>query len=390
VTVSVEIARDAASLRRFLPAWEDLAAHALEPNPLYEHWMLLPALEAEAGADFRCALVWTRDAATPQAAPKLGGLFPLRKAVRFKGLPAAALTSWRHRSWLLGTPLLRAQTAHQCLHALLDWARAEGERSALVEFQYLRSDGPFHGVLADVLREREAMVAATDTFTRALLRKGSDGETYLAAALSRALRKSLRRKERRLAERGVLEHVALRPHDDAGRWIDEFLRLEASGWKGRRGSAMASREANRRFATAALAAAFGRGRLQLVGVDFEGRPIARCCNLIAGEGSYAYRCAYDEEFAYFSPGVMAEVDTILEFHALPGVQWMDSITEPGNATINRLWKDRCTIQSVVVGAGPWGEMWASMLPLLRWAKRRWRGSPQPCAAGDKLPKAEAL
>ena len=51
----VEVRRDAAALRALVPDWEALAADAAEPNPFYEHWMMLPALEAYgAGEDFRC------------------------------------------------------------------------------------------------------------------------------------------------------------------------------------------------------------------------------------------------------------------------------------------------------------------------------------------------
>jgi len=365
----VEVVRDAESLRRVLPAWEDLVSHALEPNPLYEPWMLLPALGTRAAKDVFCVLVWTCDPGSPGAGSQLGGLFPLQRLPRFMRLPVTALSSWCHSSWPLGTPLIRKLKARQCLEALLGWVRANGERASLVEFACVPCDGPFHGVLADVLRRHDSTAVTSLSFTRALLRKGSDGASHAQGAPSRELRKSLRRKERRLSERGAVSHRVLHAEDDVGRWIDDFLRLEASGWKGRRGTALACSEEDRRFAVEMLAGAFRRGRLQIVGLDFEGRPIARCCNLLTGQGSYAYRCAYDEDFADFSPGVMAEVDSIRQFDALPGVQWMDSVTDPDNATLNRLWSDRRAIQSVLVGLGAWGGLWASVLPLLRWAKR---------------------
>jgi hypothetical protein len=97
-----------------------------------------------------------------------------------------------------------------------------------------------------------------------------------------------------------------------------------------------------------------RDRLHIIGPDLDGRPIARCCDIAAGEASYAYRTAYEEAFSCYSPGVMAELD----------------ITDPDNVTLNRLWKERRTMQSVVVGSGAWGELWVSMLPMMRWAKRR--------------------
>ena len=76
-----------------------------------------------------------------------------------------------------------------------------------------------------------------------------------------------------LQEQGKLTHVALAPGEDIGRWIDEFLRLEASGWKGKEGSAMICSEANRRFLTETFTAAYKRGRLEMVGIDLDGKPL---------------------------------------------------------------------------------------------------------------------
>jgi hypothetical protein len=39
------VVRDPVELRAHLPAWEDLGAHAVEPNPFYEPFMFLPAIE---------------------------------------------------------------------------------------------------------------------------------------------------------------------------------------------------------------------------------------------------------------------------------------------------------------------------------------------------------
>jgi CelD/BcsL family acetyltransferase involved in cellulose biosynthesis len=366
-----------AELAHLQREWEDLAQHALEPNPLYEHWMLLPAL-AGGRDDIVCALAWDGE--------RLDALMPLQRLRRVGGLPLAGYRSWCHRSWLLGTPLVRSQGAADTLGALFDWLAAA--RTAAIEFAHVPCDGAFHGALADALRERGATVVATHSYTRALLLRDANAQSYIDSALSRESRKNLRRKEKRLGELGELAHVALGPGADAPRWIEAFLQLEASGWKGKLGSALACSAANRRFAEEALRAAFARGRLQMLGIDVAGKPVARCCNLLAGSGSYAYRTAYDESFAYYSPGILAELDTVRAFHAAPGLEWMDSITDPDNATINRLWKHRRTMETLVVGLNPWGEVWVSMLPLMRWAKRR-ISAPRDPARSLPAPSAGA-
>ena len=165
--------------------------------------------------------------------------------------------------------------------------------------------------------------------------------------------------------------MTLGPADDLGRWIEEFLQLEASGWKGRRGSALACTEVNRRFATDVLTGAFRRGRLQMGGLDFDGRPIGRRSSLLAGDGAYAFKTAYDETMAEFSPGVMLELDGVRQLDATPGLR-MDRLAyrgrQPGARAHPGRRARRCSRSRVALGA--WGGVAAATLPALRWARRR--------------------
>jgi hypothetical protein len=114
-----------------------------------------------------------------------------------------------------------------------------------------------------------------------------------------------------------------------------------------------------------LAEAHRRGRLHIVGMDCEGAPIARRVSLLAGEGAYAFKTAYDETYGAYSPGVLAEALSLRQFHDLPNVRWMDSYTEPDNAVVNRMWKDRRAMQSVAIGIGAWGAFWLSVYSSLK-------------------------
>lgn len=357
MSLRIQVARDAAALQAIVPAWEELAANACEANPFYEHWILLPALRAQGeGSGFRCVLVWE--------GARLIGLFPFERRLSLKGLPAATLTSWRHSAYLLCTPLVRADAAADCLQAFFDWLPQE---AAIAQFRYLPCDGAFRLALSEATRKTACTVVPSAQFSRALLRKGADAESYMQASMSGQLRKQLRRKERRLAERPGFAVIT----SDFGSEIERFLLLEASGWKGQAGGAFAANEASLRFGREVLAEAHRRGRLHMVGIDCERHPVARRVTILAGEGSYAFKTAYDESYAAYSPGVLAELLCLREFHKLDGVNWMDSYTDPDNQTVNRMWKDRRAMQSVAVGIGAWGELWVSMLPFLRWTARRY-------------------
>lgn len=367
--------RDVLALSDFIPAWEDLAEAAIEPNVFYEHWMLLPALE-EFGSDrdIFVVLVVIHDPHDTHAPPKLGGVFPLERIRNFRNLKVSALSLWRHLHCYVCTPLLRADAAAECLLELFRWIQSGEARASLIELGYIYADGPFHQRLVDLCNEL-GLLSSAETHTRGLWSKDNDANPE--SAVSGDLRRRLRRKQRRLRERGRVEHVALQPDDNLARWVDEFLQVEASGWKGASGTALACSESGRRYFMKAAASAFRRGRLLMLGLDFEGRPVARRCAFVAGEGSFAFKTAFDEAFADFSPGAILELDSIQQLRALPDVRWMDSCAAPDNLLVNRLSNDRRTIQTVIIGGGALGELVVSSLQLLRWTQRRILKSGHP-------------
>ena len=352
--MTIAVLRDPAALKALLPEWEDLAANAVEPNPAYEPWMLLPALEAfSEGADLRIVAV--------RHGGELVGLFPLQLERRYKGL-LPTLSSWTHPHCMLCVPLVRANRGTEVLSELFAWARDE---ASVIDLRYLAAEGAFHQALVDVLGAEERTSLASDAYTRALLCRTSDAENYLKTSA----RRELRRQEKRLAAVGKVEHRILATREELPRWIDEFLTLEASGWKGKRGSALACSEKNRRFAEELFTGAFERGRLLMVGIDLDGKPIARYCALSAGEGAIAFKTAFDENLRKYGPGALVVLDMITLFHQSSGLQWMDSYTGPNNSMIAALWKHRRTVQRVAVATDLRGELALAALPLLRFARR---------------------
>lgn len=352
---AIAVLRGSQAFAEIVPAWDDLAASALEPNPFYESWMLRPALEwLGAGRDIRLVTVW--------ADGKLGALLPVERKAHYKGFPVRTLRNWRHRHCLLGTPLIRAEGAEDCAAALVEWFR---RAASLVEVDYLPANGPVYGLL----RKARLPAVPWEGYERAFFRRARDADTYLTTVVSRKEGQEVRRRERRLAESGAVAHLTLRAGDSIERWLDELMQLEAGGWKGKQGSALASTEANRRFAAEIYREGFRRGRLHMVGVDLDGKPLARCSSILAGNGGYAFKTAYDEDFARFSPGIIAEVDRIRALHDVPDLQWMDSFTGAGNVVLNRLWNERVKIQGLRFATGPLGRLALGARSAVRLAKR---------------------
>ncbi|HEX6267626.1 MAG TPA: GNAT family N-acetyltransferase [Burkholderiales bacterium] len=356
---------DAASLHALVPHWEELAADAAEPNPFYEHWMLLPALEAYgAGEDFRCIAVWVDGT--------LGALFPMHLQRRFRGLPLSALRSWRHRNMLICTPLVRPKIAARCVGALLQTGLAP-----VVELDWTPAGGFFYGALAEAAAAGGLPWMVLDAYARALLVRERDPRNRFNSNM----KNNLRRNEARLAAAGEVRAVRLAAGGDAEAcaWLESFMRLEASGWKGRAGTALACREDDRRFAAEVFPEALRRGRLLITGLDLDGRPLARHVMLTAGEGAFTFKIAYDETYEKCSPGLVAEVDNVRQFVESPGPRWLDSNTAPENEkSYSRVWRDRRTVQRIAIGVGGAGRLAVAALPLMRLAKRGLR------AAGIRL------
>src|SRR4051812_4217570 len=92
--LQVVVFRDRAELARYAPAWRRLAQAALEPNPFYEPWMLLPALEhLHGGAELEVALVF---GPSLDGEPLLCGVFPLERLRHFHGVPLPFGCLWRY------------------------------------------------------------------------------------------------------------------------------------------------------------------------------------------------------------------------------------------------------------------------------------------------------
>jgi len=378
--MSVVVTNDLTELEGHVAAWEDLAGAAIEPNVFYEPWMLMPALRAY-GAERRSlfALVQAPDPARPHGPPLLCGFFPLELKDHCDGisskLPLKTLRLWRKPEMIyLCAPLLRAGYAREALAAFFDWLDAGSHNCSLMEFGFVTGEGPFHHLLVDYLHGHLKFTYVAESFTRALFRPAADAEAYIRDALSRARRKEYRRQERRLAETGRLEYTALDPDADLDSWIEEFLRFEANSWKGKGGRALTCSETDRRYFVEVAREAFRRGKLMMLALRFNGRPIAYKLNFLSGVGSFAFKIAFDEEYARYSPGVLLELENIRLLHEPPQIRqikWMDSCADPDRFLVNHLWTDRRAIQTVIVSTGkPQGDLALAAIPLLKWGNRQ--------------------
>jgi CelD/BcsL family acetyltransferase involved in cellulose biosynthesis len=127
------------------------------------------------------------------------------------------------------------------------------------------------------------------------------------------LKQNLTRRGKRIGEMGTVEFSVETSPTDVTRVIDEFIDLEASGWKAGKGNLRGSvgvplaikLNANKlRFYRQVITSLAHKGVVELHCLRLDGRLIAARVWLVFNDCAYAIKTAYDERFGRFSPGML--------------------------------------------------------------------------------------
>lgn len=330
---------DADALRR----WDELARCATTPNPFFESWYLLPALR-QFDPQGRIEIL------RMERGGKLVALMPLAHSWRYGRWPLPHLTTWLHPNCFVGAPLVAAGEEAAFWRALLAWADAHGGPALFLHLPTMPLDGPLADALLAQGKDEARRVAIVQSEERAVIASTLSPEDYLQQAVPGKKRKEYRRQYARLSEQGRLEFTR---HDDTtglAVWIDHFLALEAQGWKGRAGSALASaRQTELLFRDASLEAG-KRGLLERLTLSLDGRPIAMLATFLTAPGAFSFKTTFDERYARFSPGVLLQLEN-LSLLRRDGIDWCDSCAAADHPMIDSLWMERRRVGRISIAIG---------------------------------------
>ncbi|MBI1403619.1 MAG: GNAT family N-acetyltransferase [Porphyrobacter sp.] len=349
----------------FRADWDRLVRGAAEPNPFFEPWFLLPSLTHCAAGERVVIAAWFDEG-------RLAGLLPIRRSARYYGHPVTHASGWLHANAFCGTPLVMAGLEEPFWRALLAHFDALAGRALFLHLPLLPADGPVNGALDRVLAQggRRHFIAAEEN--RALLTGETSADAYLEAAMSAKKRKELRRQHNRLAEEGALAFERLEGDAGLDAWTAEFLALEAAGWKGKAGSALASAPDTAALFAAALPGAAAAGRLERLALRLDGRAVAMLANFLTPPGAYSFKTAFAEDYARFSPGMLLQLENLALLER-GDVQWADSCATEGHPMIERLWRDRRRMVSRNIAIG--GPLHRTAFRLLMAYETRPRSQP---------------
>jgi len=324
--------RPLGALADMIEPWRALAARAAEPNVFYEPDFALAAAPVF-GSDVEAVLVW----AGPS---RLVGLFPLVVAWRRYGVKLAVATGWTHPFAPLGTPLIDRDAGAAPAEAFFDHVAGDSALPKRLLLPFLHEAGPVAAALASALAQHGGVHAAFGRHQRAALAPTGERGSYLRRAVGTKRRKELRRQRHRLADGGAVTFALARAPVDVAPALRDFLTLEAAGWKGRAGTAIAQHEDVTRFIEAAVAALAARDQACVARLCCGSRLFACAVTLRSGNGAWGWKIAYDERFAATSPGVQLYLDLTETLLADPAIAFVDSCAVPDHPMIDHIWRER--------------------------------------------------
>lgn len=141
------------------------------------------------------------------------------------------------------------------------------------------------------------------------------GGADAAERTSAKLRANLRRRAKRLGELGAVALKRVDGVEGLDVALAEFLALEAGGWKGQGGTAIALDPALVRFYTRVAHDAAARGDLALRALTLDGRAVAVHLGLVHRGVYYLPKTAYDEQLGQVSPGQLLQREVLAECSA---------------------------------------------------------------------------
>ena len=212
----------------------------------------------------------------------------------------------------------------------------------------LLKDLPLDSQFVGQLKLAAGHLRVVQDWQRAALTVNGTYQDWLDNNFDKKRRKEFKRLRNRLAEQGDLNLETLNQTSDFTRFAKDFIELEAKGWKGKRGTAIAGQFGRASTFNQICQRLHQSGRLRFWILRFNGKAIAALFGVVSGSQAQIVKITYDEAFAKYSPGVLLVLDATAAFFAEPGLQFVDSCAIPDHPMINRIWRGRMALGDVLI------------------------------------------
>lgn len=279
--------------------WWRAYLSALEPSPNSVHFLLF------------------RDQDGPVV------IVPLKHQVlRLLGVPIRELGFPNHPHMPLQDALHRPGTN---VHALLvQWFRHTSRKAGLlwdlVRLNGVMSDSPLAFDNANGFEKRTAQACANFDCTQSY--------EEIFRGFSKNLQASLRKARNRWARETSGRFLILTKPEQIAAQFKDFLRVEASGWKGAAGSgtAIALHADLTRFYEEVIATLAPQGNMRLYCLEVNSEIIAVNLCIVVHDTVYGLKMGYDEKWAKLSPGALLCEHILKDAAAVSSIRHVNCVT----------------------------------------------------------------
>ncbi len=323
-----------------------LSNRAMEANVFFTGRFLAPAMPRLEDRQVRLALI--RDETAGRSRLRLLMPFSIEKPGFSVG--PSIVRVWANPFGPLGTPLVDAEGAAETVDNLLDGlASDQAHLPQILVLPDVRLNGRFVHLAKAVALARDLPVTVTNSYDRPMLQSTLEGPDYLALTVSRLHRKEMRRQWRQLEDMGTLEFTVARQPAEIRFRMEEFLALEASGWKGKKRTALVVDRYRAAFAREAITNLAEADAVRIHTLDLNGKAIASIVVFMMAGEAFTWKTAYDETFARFSPGKLL-IARLTEWNLDDAnITRTDSCAVPDHPIVGRLWAEREEMGTLMIG-----------------------------------------
>ena len=318
--------------------WDQLSDNAMMPSVSHSRCWLAPMFEHFDETNARLI---------SGGQNQLNAVAALKKMSLPAQIPVPIAQSWNNGFLFSGTPLINGGNPCSAMEDLLHDARSKLDAKAVI-FRKVQCDSRFDETLEQLSRNTIAGFHLFNSHERAALKCNTAYDQWFAENFSRKRRKEYRRLRNRLAETGHLQSTVWQPGTSVEPWVEEFLKLEAAGWKGRRGTAIACNKEQKAHLQHALPQMAQIGSLLFWKITLDERPIASMFGFLENNQVWLGKMAFDETLSQFSPGVLVILDATRDLLARGNVVLADSSADPDHPMINNIWRDRVQVADYLI------------------------------------------
>lgn len=329
--------------------WAQLAERAGGDNVFAKDWFVLSALRfSDQRADVRLAIVTGGDGAWL-------GVLPLISHARFGQWPVRNWSTWLATNQFLGSPLVAAGTADAFWQALLSHLDELSSGEIMLYCRQFAEDDQASAALLAYCEASGRALHVIDQYDRRMHRPGREAQASgkkkaKAAARLRSLRAKLAR------DHGDVEVTFDHGTANCEEWLDAFLAMERSGWKGRAGSALACQAETQGLFRDVILRGLEYDCVRLATLTAGGKPLAMSSWFVVGDQGFGFKMAFDESYRSYAPGQLLMRAIADQIHQTPDLQF-DTCTPRGTQYCRQMWGDARTIFDCAIAVGSRRQRW---------------------------------